>query len=460
MSQLSLRYKLLLLVLGFAIAFACLSLSYLHSEYQRLNHTAAEYRLSILIDFLTHQFSDALLDSRVKNNNNFRLRRVLNACKVINKYNSNNIKIAIFDANLNFVDGNNLDDSFKIGVLYQAQKIKQINHFLRATGPLIVPNIGIIGYYKIDFNNKYISDNSKEFIRGFFIFTVSVLFFLLTLTTLLLSRWILPTFELKQRHLETMFSNVSELLASLGEQLTHWSQQKNSRSRYAEELMERSDNLKLSLHSSQNILQQNEELLEEFENSLKFAMTALEKLQKTQQTLKMIIVSGDDSIQQTTKLAIKKEVFTMNAIVEAKRSNRNTQGLAVLIDEIHKTDKNIIDQLGQIHEDFQDINAQVDLCDQSKDLLIKHLSELTHTHKQNSKRLLQMIKLANSHSKSNFELYSNVKILHEIGVQDLIILKQIDQNNAKLRGLQRKFLKFQQSVAEIIDSDKEDNSNE
>ncbi len=442
------------------MVFACLSLAYLYRESNRLNHTAAQYRLSILVNFLTHQFTDALLDSKVKNNNNFRLRRVLNACKVINKYSANNIKIAIFDTNLNFLDGNNADDSFKVGILYEAQKIRQIDHYLRATGPLIVPTVGIIGYYKIDFNNQYISDNSKDFIHNFFIYTLLTLSLLLILMAFTINQWILPAFELNQRNLKTMFDDVSELLASLGEQLTHWSQQKSSRSRYAEELMERSDNLKLSLHSSQNILQQNEKLLEEFENSLKFAMSALDKLQKTQQTLKMIIVSGYDSIQQTSKIAIKKEVVTMNAVVEANRSGRNTKGLAVLIDEIHKTDKSIIKQLAQIQDDFEDISGQLESCDQSKDSLIKHLSDLAHTHKQNSKRLLEMINLANSHSKSNFELYSNVKILHEIGLQDLIILKQIDQNNSKLRGLQTKFLEFKQSMTEMTDLNKEDNSSE
>ena len=73
----------------------------MYRETNRLNQTAAEYRLSTLVNFLTHQFTDSLLDRKI-NNNSFRLKRVLNACKAINKYNSKNIKIAIFDENLNF----------------------------------------------------------------------------------------------------------------------------------------------------------------------------------------------------------------------------------------------------------------------------------------------------------------------------------------------------------------------
>ena len=278
--------------------------------------------------------------------------------------------------------------------------------------------------------------------------------------TIILNKWILPAFESSQRNLETRFSKVSELLNSIVADLAHWSQQQRSRSGYSEELMERSDNLKLSLNSSLEIMQQKQNLLEEFENSLRSAMTSIEKLQKTQQTLKMIIASGHDSLALTTKLALKKEVFTMNAVVEVSRSARNTKGLAVLIDEIHNTDKTIIKKLEQIQEDFVDISTQLEICAQSKDLLLKNLSELTYNHKQNSKRLMQTIDLSNSHSKSNLELYSTVKMLHEIGLQDLLTLKQIDQNNDKIRELQSELVGLKQFTAEKIDSNKEDDLNE
>ena len=408
---------------------------------------------------MNHQFTDSLLDRKI-NKNSFLLKRILKACEVINKYNSKNIKIAIFDENLNFLDGNNVDDSFKVGTLYEIERIRKFDHFLRATGPLHAPSVGTIGYYKIDLNNKFVSDSSKHLIHRFVTYCLFILTLLIVMITIILNKWILPAFESSQRNLETRFSTVSELLNSIVADLAHWSQQQRSRSGYSEELMERSDNLKLSLNSSLEIMQQKQNLLEEFENSLRSAMTSIEKLQKTQQTLKMIIASGHDSLALTTKLALKKEVFTMNAVVEVSRSARNTKGLAVLIDEIHNTDKTIIKKLEQIQEDFVDISTQLEICAQSKDLLLKNLSELTYNHKQNSKRLMQTIDLTNSHSKSNLELYSTVKMLHKIGLQDLLTLKQIDQNNDKIRELQSELVGLKQFTAEKIDSNKEDDLNE
>ena len=73
---------------------------------------------------------------------------------------------------------------------------------------------------------------------------------------------------------------------------------------------------------------------------------------------------------------------------------------------------------------------------------------------------MQTIDLTNSHSKSNLELYSTVKMLHEIGLQDLLTLKQIDQNNDKIRELQSELVGLKQFTAEKIDSNKEDDLNE
>ena len=242
------------------------------------------------------------------------------------------------------MDGNNVNDSFKVGTLYEIERIRKFDHFLRATGPLHAPSVGTIGYYKIDLNNKFVSDSSKHLIHRFATNCLFILTLLIVMITIILNKWILPAFESSQRNLETRFSKVSELLNSIVADLAHWSQQQRSRSGYSEELMERSDNLKLSLNSSLEIMQQKQNsrrIRKLFEVCNDFNR----KLQKTQQTLKMIIASGHDSLAQTTKLALKKEVFTMNAVVEVSRSARNTKGLAVLIDEIHNTDKTIIKRL-------------------------------------------------------------------------------------------------------------------
>ena len=60
MNQVSLRGKILILVLGATSIFALLSLVYMYRETNRLNQTVAEYRLSTLVSFLTHQFTDSL----------------------------------------------------------------------------------------------------------------------------------------------------------------------------------------------------------------------------------------------------------------------------------------------------------------------------------------------------------------------------------------------------------------